>query len=274
IKNKDKVQYQVVLESTPFYAESGGQVGDTGVLSFGEEDVYVTNTKKENELIIHFVDKLPVDIEGTVTAKVDFEKRLNTSYNHSATHLIQAALKRVLGQHVAQKGSLVSPDILRFDFAHFAKMTEDEIREVEIIVNKEIRKNIVVDITEMPKEKALQLGAMALFGEKYGNQVRVVTMDPEFSIELCGGTHVPQTGMIGLFVITSESAVASGVRRIEALTGSAALRYYGEKIQQSKQISDLLKGNNPIKALEDLITENAKLKKELEKNLVEKTRSL
>ncbi len=274
IKNKDKVQYQVVLESTPFYAESGGQVGDTGVLSFGEEDIYVTNTKKENELIIHFVDKLPVDIEGTVTAKVDFEKRLNTSYNHSATHLLQAALKRVLGQHVAQKGSLVSPDILRFDFAHFAKMTEDEIREVEIIVNKEIRKNIVVDITEMPKEEALQLGAMALFGEKYGNQVRVVTMDPEFSIELCGGTHVPQTGMIGLFVITSESAVASGVRRIEALTGSAALRYYGEKIQQSKQISDLLKGNNPIKALEDLITENAKLKKELEKNLVEKTRSL
>jgi len=274
IKNKDKVQYQVVLEATPFYAESGGQVGDTGVLSFGDEDIYVTDTKKENELIIHFVDKLPVEIEGAVTAKVDFEKRLNTSYNHSATHLLQAALKRVLGNHVAQKGSLVSPDILRFDFAHFAKMTEDEIRRVEIIVNGEIRKNTVVDIVEMPKEDALQLGAMALFGEKYSNQVRVVTMDPEFSIELCGGTHVLQTGMIGLFVIISESAVASGVRRIEALTGSAALRYYEEKISQSKQISELLKGNNPIKALEDLITENAKLKKELEKNLVEKTRGL
>ncbi len=274
IKNKDKVQYQVVLESTPFYAESGGQVGDTGILSFGDEDIYVTDTKKENELIIHFVDKLPAEIEGTVVAKVDFEKRLNTSYNHSATHLLQAALKSVLGKHVAQKGSLVSPDILRFDFAHFAKMTDDEIRRVEIIVNEEIRKNLVVDIVEMPKEDALQLGAMALFGEKYGNYVRVVTMDPDFSIELCGGTHVLQTGMIGLFVITSESAVASGVRRIEALTGSAALRYYEEKISQSKQISELLKGNNPIKALEDLITENAKLKKELEKNLVEKTRAL
>lgn len=274
IKNKDKVQFQVVLESTPFYAESGGQVGDTGVLSFGDEDIYVTDTKKENELIIHFLDKLPAEIEGTVVAKVDFEKRLNTSYNHSATHLLQAALKSVLGKHVAQKGSLVSPDILRFDFAHFAKMTDDEIRRVEIIVNEEIRKNLVVEIVEMPKEDALQLGAMALFGEKYGNYVRVVTMDPDFSIELCGGTHVLQTGMIGLFVITSESAVASGVRRIEALTGSAALRYYEEKISQSKQISELLKGNNPIKALEDLITENAKLKKELEKNLVEKTRAL
>jgi alanyl-tRNA synthetase len=272
IKNKDKVQYQVVLESTPFYAESGGQVGDTGVLSFGEEDIYVTDTKKENELIIHFVDKLPVDIESTVAAKVDFEKRLNTCYNHSATHLLQAALKSVLGSHIAQKGSLVSSDILRFDFAHFAKLTDEEIRKVEVIVNEEIRKNIVVDVVEMPKEDALQLGAMALFGEKYGNRVRVVTMDPEFSIELCGGTHVLQTGMIGLFVITSESAVASGVRRIEALTGSAALRYYGEKISQSKQISDLLKGNNPIKAIEDLITENVKLKKELEKSLVEKVR--
>src|SRR5690606_34764725 len=142
-----------------------------------------------------------------------------------------------------------------FDFAHFAKLTDEEIRKVEVIVNEEIRKNIVVDVVEMPKEDAFQLGAMALFGEKYGNRVRVVTMDPEFSIELCGGTHVLQTGMIGLFVITSESAVASGVRRIEALTGSAALRYYGEKISQSKQISDLLKGNNPIKAIEDLITE-------------------
>src|SRR5690606_30153545 len=184
IQSKDKVQYQLVLESTPFYAESGGQIGDTGILSFDGEDIYVTDTKKENELIVHFIDKLPAKIESIVTAKVDFEKRLNTSYNHSATHLLHAALKEVLGKHVAQKGSLVSPDILRFDFAHFAKMTEDEIREVEIIVNKEIRKNIVVNITEMPKEEALQLGAMALFGEKYGNQVRVVTMDPEFSIEL------------------------------------------------------------------------------------------
>src|SRR5690606_1796433 len=142
--------------------------------------IYVTDTKKENELIIHFIDKLPVDIEGTVTAKVDFEKRLNTCYNHSATHLLQAALKSVLGSHIAQKGSLVSPDVLRFDFAHFAKLTDEEIRKVEVIVNEEIRKNIVVDVVEMPKEDALQLGAMALFGEKYGSRVRVVTMDPNF----------------------------------------------------------------------------------------------
>jgi len=274
IKNKDKIQFQIVLESTPFYAESGGQVGDTGVLSFDGEEIDVTDTKKENDLIIHFIDKLPTNIQGAVTAKVDFEKRLNTSYNHSATHLLHAALKEVLGNHVAQKGSLVSPNVLRFDFSHFAKMTEEEIHKVDKIVNEKIRKNLAVNILEMAKDEALELGATALFGERYGNKVRVVTMDPEFSIELCGGTHVPQTGMIGVFAIISESAVASGVRRIEALTGSAALRYFEEKINQSKQITELLKAANPIKALGDLITENNKLKKELEKVMVEKTRSL
>lgn len=275
IKVKDKVQYQIVLETTPFYAESGGQVGDRGILSFGDEDIQVTNTKKENELIVHFVDKLPAHIEGVVTAKVDFEKRLNTSYNHSATHLLQAALKEVLGDHVAQKGSLVSSDVLRFDFSHFARMTEEEIARVDRIVNEKIRENIRVNIAEMPKEEALQLGAMALFGEKYGDNVRVVTMNPEFSVELCGGTHIPQTGMIGVFAIVSESAVASGVRRIEALTGSAALRYFVDKITQSKQITELLKSTtNPLKALEELITENAKLKKELEKANTEKVKGL
>jgi len=274
IKTKDKTQYQIVLESTPFYAESGGQVGDTGILSFGEEDVFVSDTKKENELIVHFTDKLPQNIEGVVVAKVDFEKRLNTSYNHSATHLLHAALKEVLGNHVAQKGSLVSPTMLRFDFAHFAKLTDEEIRKVDRIVNDKIRENLLVTIAELPKEEALELGATALFGEKYGNKVRVVTMDPDFSIELCGGTHIPQTGMIGVFVIVSESAVASGVRRIEALTGSAALQYFVEKINQSKHITELLKSANPIKALEELIIENSKLKKELEKAETEKLKSL
>ena len=275
IKSKDKVQYQLVLESTPFYAESGGQVGDTGTLSFDGETIEVTDTRKENELIVHFVDKLPAHIESLATARVDFEKRLNTSYNHSATHLLHAALQEVLGKHVAQKGSLVSPNVLRFDFAHFSKMTDEEISQVDKIVNAKIRENISVDIVEMSKEHALELGATALFGEKYGDHVRVVTMDPDYSVELCGGTHIPQTGMIGVFAIVSESAVASGVRRIEALTGSAALRYFVEKINQSKQISDLLKAsNNPIKALEELILENAKLKKELEKATIEKIKIL
>src|SRR5690606_24310069 len=160
-------------------------------------------------------------------------------------------------------------------FAHFSKMTEDEISQVERIVNEKIRENLSVDIVEMPKEDALELGATALFGEKYGNNVRVVTMNPDFSVELCGGTHIPQTGMIGVFAIVSESAVASGVRRIEALTGSAALRYFVDKIKQSKEITELLKTNtNPIKALEELINENVKLKKELEKAMTEKVKNL
>src|SRR5690606_34629368 len=152
IKSKDKVQYQLVLESTPFYAESGGQVGDTGTLSFDGETIEVTDTRKENELIVHFVDKLPAHIESLATARVDFEKRLNTSYNHSATHLLHAALQEVLGKHVAQKGSLVSPNVLRFDFAHFSKMTDEEISQVDKIVNAKIRENISVDIVEMSKE--------------------------------------------------------------------------------------------------------------------------
>ena len=274
IKAKDKIQYQIVLESTPFYAESGGQVGDTGTLVFDKEEIQVTDTKKENELIIHFVDKLPSAIESEVIARVDFEKRLNTSYNHSATHLLHAALKEVLGDHVAQKGSLVSPNILRFDFAHFAKLTDEEIRRVDRIVNTKIRENLKVNIVEMSKEEALNQGATALFGEKYGNKVRVVTMDPSFSVELCGGTHIPQTGMIGVFATVSESAVASGVRRIEALTGGAALNYFADKINQSRQITELLKASNPLKALEEIISENQKLKKELEKATAEKVKNM
>lgn len=265
VKAKGKEQYQLVLETTPFYAESGGQVGDTGTLVSEGETIAITDTKKENDLIIHFVDKLPASPSGTVKAKVDIEKRKAITFNHTATHLMHAALRKVLGIHVTQKGSLVSPDILRFDFSHFSKMTDEEIKQVETLVNEKIRENIPVMIKEMPKEEALKLGAMALFGEKYGDKVRVVIIDPAYSIELCGGTHVGQTGSIGLFTIISEAAVAAGVRRIEALTGAAAVQYSSEKLAQLKQLSELLKTKEPLKAIEKLMEEKSGLEKKLEK---------
>lgn len=264
VKAKGKEQYQLVLETTPFYAESGGQVGDTGVLVFGEETIEVTDTKKENNLIIHFTDKIPAQPEQAVVAKVDWEKRILTSYNHTATHLMHAALRDVLGTHVAQKGSLVNANVLRFDFSHFAKMTDEEIRKVEQLVNEKIRENIPVVIKEMPKEEAIAMGAMALFGEKYGDTVRAVIIDPKYSIELCGGTHVGHTGMIGVFAIVAEAAVAAGVRRIEALTGPAAIQYYAEKVSQSKQITELLKAKDPVKAIEKLMEDKAALEKRIE----------
>ncbi|MFT3703892.1 MAG: alanine--tRNA ligase [Agriterribacter sp.] len=263
-KTKGKEQFQYVLETTPFYAESGGQVGDKGFLQFGDEKIEVTDTKKENDLIIHFADKLPADITAQVTASVTLETRLNTMYNHTATHLLHAALRQVLGKHVAQKGSMVSPEELRFDFSHFAKVTDEELRQIELIVNDKIRANIPVVINEMPKEEALKLGAMALFGEKYGDTVRVVIIDPAYSIELCGGTHVGHTGMIGLFTITSEAAVAAGVRRIEALTGPAAIQYTFERISQFKGIGELLKTKEPLRAIEKLIEEKNALQKRIE----------
>jgi len=264
VSAKGKDQYQIVLASTPFYAESGGQVGDKGELQFGDEIIKVTDTKKENDLIVHFVENLPHTIEGDVRAVVYAEQRLNTMYNHTATHLMHAALQQVLGKHVAQKGSLVNDEYLRFDFSHFSKMTDEELRQVEKIVNDKIRANIPVVIQSMPKEEALKLGAMALFGEKYGDVVRVVTIDPNYSVELCGGTHVMHTGMIGLFGITSEAAVAAGVRRIEALTGPAAFRYLSESLENLKEIGTLLKAKDPVKAVDKLLTENAQLKKHIE----------
>ncbi|MGZ8509257.1 MAG: alanine--tRNA ligase [Chitinophagaceae bacterium] len=265
VKSKTKEQFQLVLETTPFYAESGGQVGDTGFLQFGDEKIAVTDTKKENDLIIQFTDKLPKDILVPVVAVVNWETRLNITYNHTATHLMHAALRQVLGKHVSQKGSLVSADVLRFDFSHFSKTTDDEIRQVEILVNEKIRANIPVVIKELPKEEALKLGAMALFGEKYGDTVRVVITDPAYSIELCGGTHVGHTGMIGLFTITSESAVAAGIRRIEALTGAAAIKYIGDKISQFKHAAELLKAKEPLKAIEKLIEDKNLLEKKIER---------
>lgn len=264
ISSKGKTQFQLVFNTTPFYAESGGQVGDSGWLDFGTEKIAVTDTKKENDLIVHFVNQLPTEIASTFTAVVDAERRLFTCYNHTATHLLHAALRKVLGTHVAQKGSLVNQDNLRFDFSHFARLTDEEITEVENIVNEKIRQNIPVVITEMPKEEALKLGAMALFGEKYGDKVRVVVADPTYSVELCGGTHVMYTGMIGLLKITAESAVAAGVRRIEAITGSNALNFLNKQYSELKTIAGLLKSQDPIKAVEKLIQEKQESEKRLE----------
>jgi alanyl-tRNA synthetase len=266
VKAKGKEAYQIVLDKTPFYAESGGQVGDTGELIIKEQKIKIVDTKRENDLIIHFAEKLPTEFNAQVLAKVDASKRKHTAIHHSATHLLHAALRKVLGTHVAQKGSLVNADYLRFDFSHFSKMTEEEIRQVEEIVNEKIRENIPVVIRYLPKEEAMKTGAMALFGEKYGDVVRVVTIDPDYSIELCGGTHVGSTGELGFFKITSESAIAAGVRRIEAVSGLAAEKIINEHLQQFQQIKEVLKNpKDVLKAITTLGEENASLKKQIEK---------
>ncbi|HWI90877.1 MAG TPA: alanine--tRNA ligase [Flavisolibacter sp.] len=266
VKAKGKEAYQIVLDKTPFYAESGGQVGDTGELMIQNEKVKIVDTKKENDLIIHFAEKLPTAFNGKVIAKVDATKRKHTAIHHSATHLLHAALRKVLGTHVAQKGSLVNADYLRFDFSHFSKMTDEEIKKVEQIVNGKIRENIPVVIRFMPKEEAMKTGAMALFGEKYGETVRVVTIDPAYSIELCGGTHIGSTGELGFFKITSESAIAAGVRRIEAVSGLSAEKIINDQLQQFHQIKEALKNpKDVLKALTSLSDENSSLKKQIEK---------
>jgi alanyl-tRNA synthetase len=265
VKAKGKEGYQLVLEVTPFYAESGGQVGDTGELIIKNEKLKITDTKKDNDLIIHFTDAIPADLSGEVIAKVDALKRQNTELHHSATHLVHAALRKVLGTHVAQKGSLVNEEHLRFDFSHFAKVTDEEIATIETLVNKKVRENIPVVIKEMPKDEAMKLGAMALFGEKYGDVVRVVIIDPTYSVELCGGTHVGSTGELGLFKITHETAVAAGVRRIEAVCGAAAEVYINNKLDELNSIKEQFK--NPkdlLKTIEINLSENASLKKQLE----------
>ncbi len=265
VKAKGKESYQLILQTTPFYAESGGQVGDTGILQFADESVDVIDTKKENDLIIHFTQKLPGNIEEDVWAKVDTEKRKNIAIHHSATHLLHAALRKILGTHVAQKGSLVSEEHLRFDFSHFAKVTDEELEKIEALVNKKIRENIPVTIKEMPKDEALKLGAMALFGEKYGDIVRVVIIDPTYSVELCGGTHVLSTGELGFFKIKHETAVAAGVRRIEAVSGEPAEKYIASQFAQIRTIRETLK--NPadiLKSIENLSAENNELRKKTE----------
>ncbi|GAB4239535.1 MAG: alanine--tRNA ligase [Ekhidna sp.] len=266
VKEKDKKQYQLVLEATPFYAESGGQVGDTGYLQFGDEKVEVVDTKKENDLIVHFTKKLPTVPGGEVKAVVNESKRRLTENNHSATHLLHAALRQVLGDHVQQKGSLVNDKMLRFDFSHFAKMTDEELAEVECLVNEKIRENISLDEKQnVPIDRAKEMGAMALFGEKYGDFVRVITFDPNYSVELCGGTHVPRTGNIGLFKIVSESSIAAGVRRIEAVTSKRAEEYYQTKLQLIKELEEILKHPKDLKkTVENLVAENLAAQKKLE----------
>ncbi len=265
VKAKGKEGYQIVLAETPFYAESGGQVGDRGELIINDEHLKIIDTKKENNLTIHFTETLSANLSGEVIAKVDASLRQSTSSNHSATHLLHAALRQVLGNHVAQKGSLVNDEQLRFDFSHFSKVTDEEIAKVETIVNQKIRENTAVVIKEMGKNEAVALGAMALFGEKYGDVVRVVTMDPNYSIELCGGTHIGSTGQLGFFKIKHESAVAAGVRRIEAVSGKAAEDFINQQLQQLTDVKSAF--NNPkelLRVIENAVAETKELKKKIE----------
>ncbi|MFD1630527.1 alanine--tRNA ligase [Pseudopedobacter beijingensis] len=276
VKAKGVEQYQLVLDVTPFYAESGGQVGDRGILTGDGEEVIINDTKKENGLIIHFTDQLPKNLESEFLARVDLHSRTLTENNHSATHLLHAALKSVLGEHVNQKGSLVNEDVLRFDFSHFAKVTEEELSKIEAIVNQKVRANIPLkEERNVPYQKALDSGVTALFGEKYGDYVRVITFDDHYSKELCGGTHVKATGQIGFFKIVSESAVAAGVRRIEAITADKAEEYIVAQTRLLGTVKELLKNPKDVtRSLETLLEENNKLKKEIEKTILERAAAL
>ncbi len=273
VKQKNNEFYQIVLEKTPFYAEMGGQVGDKGVLVCGEETVEVYDTKRENNLPIHLTKKLPANVEATVTASVNEKARKATAANHTATHLLHEALREVLGTHVEQKGSFVSPTVLRFDFSHFQKLTDDEIMAVERLANSKVREAIALEeFRNMPINEAKQLGAMALFGEKYGEEVRVIKYGN--SIELCGGTHVANTGNIGMIKIISEGSIAAGIRRIEAISGEAVEDAIADVQNTIKKIGSLLNSNNVIQAVEKTIAENAELHKEAENMFNERVRTL
>jgi len=265
VVTKGEELYHLVLAQTPFYAESGGQAGDMGWLISGEEKIEVVNTIRENELIIQLAKSMPADPSAALNARVNAEKRRSTANNHSATHLMHAALRQVLGTHVEQKGSLVDDHHLRFDFTHFSKLSREEIARVEAIVNAKIRENIVLnEARTVPIAEARAMGAMALFGEKYGDFVRVITFDPVFSVELCGGTHVMATGQIGLFKIVSEGAIAAGIRRIEAITAEQAEEYWNSREILLTEAGEMLK--NPkdlLKGLRNLLEENADLKRQV-----------
>jgi len=265
VKIKGKESCQLVFNKTPFYAESGGQVGDTGLIISENEKISINNTVKENNLILHIAKRLPTNPSVVFKASIDLEKRLKTANNHTATHLIHYALRSVLGNHVEQKGSLVTPDRLRFDFSHFNKLSKKKLFKVEEIVNSMVRENHTGNVTNgVSMEDAQLMGAIALFGEKYGTSVRVVEFGK--SVELCGGIHVVSTGSIGFVKIISENAIAAGVRRIEAVSGSKAEEYINEKLNIVDEITTMLKSTGNISEnVEKLIAENNSLKKTIEK---------
>ncbi len=270
VKQKGREYYQLVLDRTPFYAEMGGQVGDTGKLIAGDDVVEVTQTKRENNLSVHIVDRLPQDVTATFRAVIDKAARQATACNHSATHLLHEALREVLGTHVEQKGSYVSPQSLRFDFSHFQKVTDEELRRVETIANRKVREAIPLDERRhVPIAEAKAMGAMALFGEKYGEDVRVIRFGT--SVELCGGTHVANTGNIGMIKIISESSIAAGIRRIEAITGERVEESMNALQDSLKEIAVLFNNApNLLQAIHKAIDENAELRRQADEYVKEK----
>ena len=262
VKQKGDVFYQLVFNLTPFYPEGGGQVGDTGTLSSNNETIEILDTKKENNLIVHFSAELPKNTSAKFVAKVDIDKRNRTANNHTATHLLHETLREVLGEHVSQKGSLVNAEYLRFDFSHFSKVSFEELKLIEDKVNQKIRQNLLIEEhRNLPIEKAQEMGALALFGEKYGDVVRVIKFGT--SVELCGGIHVPSTSHLGLFKIVSESAVASGIRRIEAISAEQAMSFYEDRLSIINELGTMLKTQDVIKSVRQLIEENQQLNKKV-----------
>ena len=270
VKQKSREYYQIVLDRTPFYAEMGGQVGDTGKLISANETVEILQTKRENNLSIHITEHMPEDVTALFHAVIDKEARQATACNHTATHLLHEALREVLGTHVEQKGSYVSPQSLRFDFSHFKKVTDEELRQVEMLANRKVREAIPLDERRhVPIVEAKAMGAMALFGEKYGEEVRVIRFGS--SVELCGGTHVANTGNIGMIKIVSESSIAAGIRRIEAITGARVEETMNSLQNSLKEIATLFNNApNLLQAIHKAIDENAELRKQAEEYVKEK----
>ena len=272
---KDGEQYQLVFNMTPFYPEGGGQVGDKGSIEASNgEVIYILDTKKENNVIIHIAKNLPEHLNDTFRAEVNEEHRRLSASNHTATHLLHQALRTVLGEHVEQKGSLVRPKSLRFDFSHYAKVESDQLQQIEDFVNARIKENLPLEEQRnIPMQKALDEGALALFGEKYGDTVRAIRFGQ--SMELCGGTHVPNTGDIWHFKIKSEGAIAAGIRRIEAITNMAVGDYFETIDKEYQALKEVLKNpNEPVKAVENLQSENAELKKQIEQLLKDKAKNV